>query len=621
MLIPSVSSRSNQGHAPLVQPRSSKQPAIARFAALASATALFGLAALAPLTLSSVGAFAAPVIDTQLAEDTLTSALQSFASKNDLSDALRYDVEKSKLRALYKARDYRPVWLPERRWSPKVKDLMTAVALSQREGLDPKHYDVTALTAALPTSDEAIAEIDYRLTAAYMSLTRDFEEGRYNFRYTINLAEVAGEGLEADDLLAWLDGRLPKTKYYRDLRRALKQYQDIVAHGDFPEIDESEVLKPGMEHPNVAALRDKLILMGDLRVSAPTEQIQQDEGLSAAEVKNALSPSAGDQGATRRALQDLIATSDDDSGLQARDEQAQTNVAEEQASNPNFFDAELAEAVKHFQLRHNLSPDAVVGPNTYKHLNTSAEYRVLQIRANMERLRWEFDPTGNRYIRVNMGEYTLRAYEDGEEALVMPVVIGKPKRPTPVIADKVVTLKFRPDWTVPKTIFAQDYLPNMVANPYYPVNKGLEMYYNGRQIDPSTAARRGLLPHVTLRQPPGDRGALGGVRFSLTNDLSIYLHDTPSKSLFSHPTRAYSSGCVRVGNPAGLAKFILGRQGDWSMSKVKRYMSEGDTRFVKVDDPVPVFLSYITVWVDEDGTLRFQDDFYRYDNELILNFL
>lgn len=618
MLNSSVFPQSTTPNAPASRPTSAGRKVLAL-------GLTFGLAALslAPLT-ASLGlsqAYAAPVIDTQLAEDTLTSALQSFASKNDLSDTLRYDVEKSKLIALYKARDYRPVWLPERRWSPKVKDLMTAIALSKREGLNPAHYDVSALTAALPESDEAIAEADYRLTAAYMSLTRDFEEGRYNFRYTINLADLASEGLEQDDLLAWLDDRLPKSKYYRDLRRALKQYQDIVAHGDFPEIDDSEVLKPGMEHPNVAALRDKLILMGDLRTANPLEQMEKDENLSAVELENALSPGAGSRSATRQALKDAVATSDDESGLQARDGEVQALNGQELASNPNFFDDTLADAVKHFQLRHNLSADAVVGPNTYKHLNTSAEYRVLQIKANMERLRWEFDPEGDRYIRVNMGEYTLRAYQDGKEALVMPVVIGKEKRPTPVIADKVVTLKFRPDWTVPKTIFAQDYLPNMVANPYYPVNKGLEMSYNGKPIDPATAARRGLLPHVTLRQPPGDRGALGGVRFSLTNDLSIYLHDTPSKSLFSHPTRAYSSGCVRVGRPAELAEFILGPQGNWPMNKIRDYMSQGDTRYVKVDDPVPVFLSYITVWVDDDGTLRFQDDFYRYDNELILNFL
>ncbi len=564
---------------------------------------------------------AAPVIDTQLAEETLVAALRDFVGSNGTSDAQRYDVEKSKIKALYRARNYKPVWLPERRWSPKVKDLMTAAALSKREGLNPANYDVNALTASLPDSDEAIAETDYLLTAAYMSLTRDFEEGRFNFRYTINLADLSSDGLAADNLLAWLDDRLPKSKYYRDLRKALQQYQNIVSHGDFPEIDASEVLKPGMEHPNVAALRDKLILMGDLKAPSPLDQVGNNTELSAEQINHSLSPSAGDAGKQAEALQDQLATNGDDAGLQAHDEQTRVQTAKAQASNPNYFDDTLADAVKHFQVRHNLSPDAVVGPNTFKHLNTSAEYRVLQIKANMERLRWEFDPTGSRYIRVNMGEYMLRAYRDGKEELTMPVVIGKPKRPTPVIADKVVTLKFRPDWTVPKTIFTQDYLPNMLANPYYPTNKGLEVYYNGRQIDPVTAARRGLLQHVTLRQPPGDRGALGGVRFSLTNDLSIYLHDTPSKSLFSHATRAYSSGCVRVGKPADLAEFILGEQGEWPMSKIRRYMSEGDTRFVKVDDPVPVFLSYITVWVDDDGTLRFQDDFYRYDNELILKFL
>lgn len=582
--------------------------------ALGLGTATFGL-------LTPVSTIAAPVIDTQLAEETLISALKDFVGSNGTSDAQRYDVEKSKLKALYQDRDYRPVWLPERRWSPKVKDLMTAAALSKREGLNPAHYDVSALTASLPDSDDAIAETDYLLTAAYMSLTRDFDEGRYNFRYTINLADVAGEGLEAPHLLAWLDSRLPKSRYYLDLRKALQQYQNIVAHGDFPEIDETEILKPGMEHPNVAALRDKLILMGDLKAPNPLDQVGDDGDLSAEQINHSLSPSAASSGEQAAAMQDQLATNGDDAGLPAHSEQTRVMTAKAQASNPNYFDEALADAVKHFQVRHNLSPDAVVGPNTFKHLNTSAEYRVLQIKANMERLRWEFDPTGNRYIRVNMGDYTLRAYRDGQEALTMPVVIGKPKRPTPVIADQVVTLKFRPDWTVPKTIFNQDYLPNMLANPYYPANKGLEMYFNGRLIDPATAARRGLLQHVTLRQPPSDRGALGGVRFSLTNDLSIYLHDTPSKSLFGHATRAYSSGCVRVGKPADLAEFILDDQGGWPMSKIRRYMSEGDTRYVKVKDPVPVFLSYITVWVDDDGTLRFQDDFYSYDNELILNFL
>ncbi len=175
--------------------------------------------------------------------------------------------------------------------------------------------------------------------------------------------------------------------------------------------------------------------------------------------------------------------------------------------------------------------------------------RVRQILVNMERRRWMPNDLGDPYIFVNLPDYTLDVVENDTSVMRMNVVIGKATWPTPVFSDLIEYLEFNPHWNVPPTILKKEVLPKMRGNAGYATASGLRVFYNGKPIDPlgvNWGATSGA--GYSFRQDPGERNALGRVKFMLPNEFAVYLHDTPSKSLFQRPVRAFSHGCVRVAN-------------------------------------------------------------------------
>ena len=513
-------------------------------------------------------------------------------SKKARSIGENYGVSERVLKQFYKARSYDPVWIgtPER--LEALRDYINAL---ERDGMTPQDYDVSDIHAKL-TSKNIVN--DYRISAAYIRLVRDLDKGRYNPRARINNAKLALKGLEADSLNLWLDSLLPQNELYADLREALRHYHKIDREGELPLIEPIGMLRPNMSDTRIPLIRDILRKTGDLNDIPSVEEALEQEAPTSYE-----------------AAAQILTNSEN---TQTNAKQLPTN-----STDTNAYDPQLLAAVKRFQQRHGLKADGVIGPATYRELNTSSEFRILQIKANMERLRWEFEPSNGRYVRVNMASYKLDAYQDGQKVLEMPVIVGRSRRPTPVLADKIVNLKFRPDWTVPPTIFAKDYLPKLLANPSYAENKGFEMYHNGKRISSRSASLKNVLHEVKLRQPPSPSAALGAVRFSLTNNLSIYLHDTPTKSLFKHDKRAYSSGCVRVGKPQALAEYVMNDPQNYPSERVRRLMQSGNTKWVPVPESVQptVYLSYVTVFKDDKGDLNFLEDFYGYDNEMMLYYL
>ena len=225
-------------------------------------------------------------------------------------------------------------------------------------------------------------------------------------------------------------------------------------------------------------------------------------------------------------------------------------------------------------------------------------------------------------MRVNIANYQLVAREGEEERLSMPVVVGRNSRPTPVLSDQIVSLKFSPDWTVPRSILEKDYLANLRADPGFAIVEGFEVYKDGQIISPYRVQWHDprISRKITLRLPPSAVGPLGGVRFSLTNDMAIFLHDTPSTHLFEHQNRAQSSGCVRVADPEALAAYLL-EGTNWDDQRINRAMDAGSTVFAKPVEPVQVFLSYMTAFVDSEGQLQLVGDPYELDRELISRLL
>jgi murein L,D-transpeptidase YcbB/YkuD len=200
----------------------------------------------------------------------------------------------------------------------------------------------------------------------------------------------------------------------------------------------------------------------------------------------------------------------------------------------------------------------------------------------------------------------------------MPVVVGRETRQTPVHLDKMINVKFSPDWTAPKSIIAQDYLPKLVNDPEFVSKLGVKIYDGTTEIDPKLVNWSTVTAdRYMFRMPPGPRNALGGVRFDLQNSGSVYLHDTQSTALFKQENRARSSGCIRVGEPEALAKWVLIGQGRvWTEEEIKQAMTAGVIQHAPLIKPIPVDLVYYTAWVDAKGQLRLNADIYGYDQDL-----
>jgi L,D-transpeptidase YcbB len=231
-------------------------------------------------------------------------------------------------------------------------------------------------------------------------------------------------------------------------------------------------------------------------------------------------------------------------------------------------------------------------------MNVRADYRLAQIAANMERYRWLPRSFGTRYIFVNVPAFRLEAFDSGQKTLEMKVIVGQEyeDKATPVFADSMETVVFRPYWNVPPTIAAKEILPK---GPAYMARENMETFNDG--------GRTGI------RQRPGPNNALGYVKFLFPNDFNIYLHDTPNHELFNKDVRAFSHGCIRVEKPDQLAQWVLG----WPADKVQSEMDNPpDNKSVKVPQKIPVFITYFTSYL-RDGQLYFGNDLYNRDDKLV----
>jgi murein L,D-transpeptidase YcbB/YkuD len=229
-----------------------------------------------------------------------------------------------------------------------------------------------------------------------------------------------------------------------------------------------------------------------------------------------------------------------------------------------------------------------------------ASYRLAQIAANLERFRWLPRNLGQRYIFVNVPAFRLQAYDSGQKVLEMKVIVGQEYegKKTPVFADSMETVVFRPYWLVTPDIQRKEIEPKIAANPGYLDANNMEYYRDG-------GVRR-------IRQRPGGKNSLGLVKFLFPNDFNIYLHDTPNHELFDKDVRAFSHGCIRVEKPDELAEYVLG----WPLEKVQEYEQGKDNVSVRLPKKLPVYITYFTTYT-RDGQLYFGNDLYGRDDKLV----
>jgi murein L,D-transpeptidase YcbB/YkuD len=275
-------------------------------------------------------------------------------------------------------------------------------------------------------------------------------------------------------------------------------------------------------------------------------------------------------------------------------------AARAQRSGPGVYDRTLAGAVAEFQKRHSIGVDSALGKETVDAMNVPANYRLAQIAANLERYRWMPRTLGSRYILVNVPRFRLQAVDSGKPSLEMKVIVGQEYegKATPVFADSMEYIIFRPYWNVTPDIAAKEIFPKEAANPGYLAANDMEVYDDhGRRA---------------VRQRPGPKNSLGFAKFIFPNDYNIYLHDTPNHDLFAKDVRAFSHGCIRLEKPDELAQWVLG----WSPEKVEAAMQGADNHQVNLPRKLPVYITYYTAFVS-DGQLYFGNDLYDRDSKLV----
>ena len=459
-----------------------------------------------------------------------------------------------------------PIWLDgdglrERR----TKTLMTALLNADADALaldayplDDLHRLLATLLKAKRPSAELLGDVDVVLTATYVTLGQDLLTGQVDPSSVSQDWHIKPTPAQVDSALG---------RFLKDTRFDVTMTQMRPEYAEYKELQKQLtrfrqiVAKGGWD----SVPPGKAIKPGD---SAPVDRLT--------------------------ALRDRLR-------VEGYDVNAPTKPSKSKGTTTAVYDQALAAAVAQFQREHGISVDSALGKETVQALNVPATFRLGQIAANMERYRWMPRSLGDRYVFVNVPSFRLDAYDDGKPVMNMKVIVGaeyKDKN-TPVFSDSMQYVVFRPYWNATDSIAAKELWPKVEADPTF-------LDRNDYEIVNEAGKER-------IRQKPGDKNALGLVKFMFPNSFDIYMHDTPEDQLFAKDVRAFSHGCIRLEKPEEMAQWVLG----WTPEQVKNAMESGpDDRTLKLKQKVPVYIVYFTT-VIRDGRLYFGNDLYGRDGPLV----
>lgn len=515
-----------------------------------------------------------PVISADADEDkeALRTEVENLLQTGRLSIG-NVDIASGELLAeFYERRNFAPAWTSNAR----VDELVRAIRATHADGLDPSDYHLdqvsilqSELAAGRLNSAAEIADADLILTDSLIRLGYHQRFGKvnpysldphWNFHRDLNDKNPAvsiQEAMDADSLLAYMQTVFPRGWVYTQMRDGLARYREIVTNGGWPQIPDGPTLRPGAADPRLATLMQRLAVSGDI------ENVQ------------SFTPHTG-------------------------------------------YDEVLQAGVRHFQERHGLDADAIIGPATIAALNVSAQQRVEQLEINLERARWVLDDIEDDFVLVNIAGFRAYLLRDRKVVWETRVQVGKPYHQSPVFRDEMKYLVFNPTWTVPYSIASKEMLPNIQADPEYFQKRDFDVKNrNGDLIDPTTVDWSSVTQRnfgYTLVQRPGPGNALGRVKFMFPNKHAVYLHDTPSKYLFGQADRAFSHGCIRVEHPYEFAELLLGP--DWDQDKIAATLDSKEIKTVSLPKPLPVLLMYWTAVVGQDGEVFFYNDIYKRDQKI-----
>lgn len=552
-------------------------------------SAVIGIAAAVSFTAFTAPAFAAePDGPTDLV--TRSEAIRISVQDQVGAVPMKDTAEQIALAEYYSVPDRKLLWIGENGLSDRGKAVVAEIAKADDYGLSAADYKLPNLSgfdANAPDAVTKLADAELKISAAVIEYARDARGGRINPQslsknldpslYLPDPAEVIGFIAIRSDPAAYLRSFQPTHPQFEALRKQLIAERNGGAApapvSDKPEdthIPPGPTLKLGVKHGHVALLRTRL------------------------------------------------------------------DTPAKEGADAYVFDQDLRDAVVAFQRAQGGKPDGMVGSGTRAMLNggeaattaVSGQQKIDLLLVNMERYRWLPHDMGAFYVKVNIPEFKVRVNKEGEDIHETRVIVGKTHTQTPVFSDEMETIVFRPNWYVPNSIKQNEIAPYLRrGGGFFSAGwdtsvlrrQGLRIRgANGRDIDPDRVDwSRNDIRRYELYQPPGPSNVLGLVKFLFPNTHDVYLHDTTQKNLFSNEVRAFSHGCVRVQNPDKLATVLLGHDQDWSADRVSSAMHNGsDANPVSIKNRIPVYLTYFTAVVDENGELKQYKDLYGHDRRM-----
>ncbi len=522
-----------------------------------------------------------------------------FISQTEIQNQIRLRVEKSEpgqpitirekdlsasdeTQSFYVNRIFHQAWSADGIITEIAYELRFEIKQAQFDGLNPADYNLSLLESffALFESNKKnntensvsdLADFDLLMSDAYFLLASHLELGKVDptkldskWEITrkmprVNHIELLETGLQSGSIRKSLESLYPSFNIYRKGREVIRALDERRKSDstDWKPVKIDKTLKVGESGNSVTALRQRLIFWGYL---------------------------------TRNPVPDTKA-----------------------------YDSAMMVAVQAFQKRNGMEPDGALGKMTVNALNQSPRNLMDIAAVNMERLRWLPDSLrDSEMILVNIANFHLEYLSKGDTLFSEKVIVGKQYHASPIFSAPMKYIVFSPYWNVPNSIARNELIPSIRKNPNYLKQKNMEVVtHSGKPVDPSTVNWSSKSFPYLIRQKPGGDNSLGLVKFMFPNKHSVYLHDTPSKSLFEREDRALSHGCIRLRNPEKLAKLLLGEDPFWTDEKIQEAMHQPKEQIVNLNREIPVVLIYLTFWADSKGQGHFRPDIYGRDGEVL----
>lgn len=520
------------------------------------------------------------------AEVTINPEIKDHLAREELY-IQGYRINTVLLNGIYSNFNYKSIWHGGNEvFNNNGRKAIEFLSKAEENGLDPADYSIRKINNRLKNlSDKNIPDTDILITQMFINLISDIANGRriesdWEIEYylkrkprVVNYLVVVNDFLNSDDVDEFVDEYSPKHQGYHNLKNLLVKLlaeRDTVSRKR--KIPFGPAIYPGTKDYRISMIRHAL---GNPMPINPNQDV----------VKN-------------------------------------------------LYDKSLQKEVLNVQKKFGLKTDGIIGNKTITALNTGPKELIKIIKANMERYRWFSEEFTEDRIEVNVPEFRLRAYEDGEEKLSLTTIVGRQDKKTPIIATIMTDVVFHPYWYVPREYGATQILPQIKENPEnYLIDEEYTLIDNSdgkwEAVDPATIDWEKMTPeefNYVLRQDPGSKNALGPMKFNILNNLSIYLHGTTKPWLFEKRVRSYSSGCIRIDGPQKLAYFVLKHNADYNQEEIDEILRAYDNDYeipyykkpvhkkITLEKQVATYITYFTIKADENGNYQLFDDIYGWDS-------